>query len=168
MLSTLYLQLLFQYDIQTSSAISGSMARRILNPTYSLFKWTGFFRFQLQLLFGFPHGQLFPRLPTDVSPAMMWGGCIGIRLSVCTSVHDPSRPQRSAYSSWWILSYQAQMTTSIRGCQTQWSLISMYIFNVNQPWLCNNTVKIWHTFLSPLCSTYNSWWILFIFGTNDH
>ena len=139
----------------------------------------------------FPYGQNFPRLSTcgqfvvwvklildllyravmslyTPPPAMMWGGCIAIRASVCTSVHDPSHPQCSAYSSWWILLYWAQMTTSIRGCQTRWSLISIYIFNVNQPWLCNNSVKIWHTFLCPLCSKYNSGWIIFICGTNDH
>ena len=97
------------------------------------------------------------------------GGHIGIRPSACTSVRVPSCPLWSTYSSRWILSYYAQMITGIRGCVQQNDLLTFtYIFKFNQPCLCNRTVEIWHTLLCPLCITYNSGWILFIFGTNDH
>ena len=47
--------------------------------------------------------------------AMILGGYIGIHPSVCTSVRDHFRPLCSAYISGWILSYLAQMITSIGG-----------------------------------------------------
>ena len=135
------------------------MDRRILNPTYSLFKRAYFFRFQLHLLFGFPLWAKFPQA------FYLWTCC-------CVSKVNPWSVVKSSdvflYPPPTHTHTHTQMTTSIRGCQTKWSLISIYIFNVNQPWLCNNSVKIWHTFLCPLCSKYNSGWIIFICGTNDH
>ena len=66
--------------------------------------------------------------------------------------------------------YLAQMITSVRGCVAYndlwpWPISSrsfglgLYIFKVIWPWPWKSC---------PLCSIYSSWWILSIFGTNDH
>ena len=56
--------------------------------------------------------------------------------------------------------YLVQMITSMRRCVACDDLLTLtYIFKVIRPWP-------WK--LCPLCSIYSSWWILSIFGTNDH
>ena len=54
--------------------------------------------------------------------------------------------------------YLAQMITTMRGC-VAYNLTLTYIFKVILPWPWKSC---------PLCSIYSSWWILPIFGTNDH
>ena len=44
-------------------------------------------------------------------------------------------------------------------CRTWWPLTLTYIFKVIRPWPWKSC---------PLCSIYSSWWILSIYGTNDH
>ena len=75
----------------------------------------------------------------------------------------------NTYSSGWIISiFCTNDHWHERMCRVQRPLILIYIFKVFQPWLCNETAKIWYIFSCPLYSTYSCGWIVFIFGTNDH
>ena len=56
--------------------------------------------------------------------------------------------------------YLAQMITSMRGCVA---------YNDLWPWpISSRSFLPWPWKSCPLCSIYSSWWILSIFGTNDH
>ena len=52
----------------------------------------------------------------------------------------------------------AQIITGMRKCVMHFDL-DLYL-QVIQPWLCNETAKIWHILPCPLCSMYSSGWIL--------
>ena len=75
----------------------------------------------------------------------------------------------NSYSSGWILSILVMNGHwHKKMCLSWWSSTLSYVFKVFQPRLCNKTAEIWHIFLCPLYSIYNSGLILSTFGTNDH
>ena len=85
----------------------------------------------------------------------------------------PSRmpcPLCNIYRSGWILSILGKNDHyHERACCAQWPLTSTFIFKVIQAWLCYKTAKICPSDMPcPLSNVYNSGWILFILGTNDH
>ena len=64
--------------------------------------------------------------------------------------------------------YWAWIITSMRRCVMHYDLWPWPISSRSFSHDWKKTATIWHILSCPLCSTYSSGWILFIFRTNDH